>query len=713
MMAAVTPAAAQQPITGFTAASSARQETLEATLQSVPNAASAQRHARTLAGQPHVAGSPAQTVTADYVLAQMRAWGFDTSRVAFRVYLPYHDSTIIERITPTRRRLVLDEPPVPGDPTTAGPRWVAMNGNAGAGDVTAPLVYVNYGLPTDYATLDSLGVSVRGKIVIARYGRSFRGIKAREAEQHGAAGLIIYSDPLDDGFAQGDVYPRGPMRPPQGVQRGSIFNSQGDPTTPGWPSIADARRLPFDSLAVARIPVVPLSYGNAEHLLESLDGQSVPSGWQGGLPFRYHIGDGLVRVRVAVFPERGERAFKTIYNTFGTIRGSEAPDELVIIGGHRDAWGPGAADNVSGVVTLLEAARAWGDALRAGIRPRRSLVFATWDAEEWGLIGSTEWVELMRDTLSANAVAYLNVDVSAAGRSFGSSGSASLHRLMRDVTTTVIQPGDTVTVYRDWARRTVTSQRPQPPMGDLGGGSDFAPFYNGLGIPSFDFGFGGPGGVYHSAYDTWSWMERFGDPGYLSHVAAGRLSAVLLSRLANADVMPLDYAALGAYLGQLATRVTGDSAAAMLGPELSSLSAAAGRLEDAGRAFNVSRDSSLAGLPVDAARYAAVNARLRQVERKLTRPTGLPGRPMMRNLVFASDRDNGYATIALPGIAEALRDHDLDRARREVRDLAARVVEAAEVVESAARALDDGPQPAVDCRPLIRYNRGSVTPTCF
>lgn len=686
-MAAVIPAAAQQPITGFTATSSANQVTLEATLQSVPNAASAQRHARTLAGQPHVAGSPAQTATADYVLTQMRAWGLDTSRVAFQVYLPYHDSTIIERITPSRRRLVLDEPPVPGDPTTAGPRWVAMNGNAGAGDVTAPLVYVNYGLPADYATLDSLGVSVRGKIAIARYGRSFRGIKAREAEQHGAVGLIIYSDPLDDGFAQGDVYPRGPMRPPQGVQRGSIFNSQGDPTTPGWPSTADARRLPAESLAVPRIPVVPLSYGNAEHLLESLDGQSVPSGWQGGLPFRYHVGDTTVRVRVAVFPQRGSRAFKAIYNTFGTIRGSVAPDELVIIGGHRDAWGPGAADNVSGVVTLLEAARAWGDALKAGIRPKRTLVFATWDAEEWGLVGSTEWTELMRDTLLANAVAYLNVDVSASGRLFGSSGTASLHGLMRDATKSIMQPGDTVTVYRDWARRTVTSQRPEPPMGDLGGGSDFAPFYNGLGIPSFDFGFGGPGGVYHSAYDTWSWMERFGDPGYLSHVAAGKLSAVLLSRLANAEVTPLDYAALGAHLGELATRVTRDSAAMMLGVELASLSAAAKRLEDAGRAFNASRDASLAAVPADAGRYALVNARLRQVERKLTRPTGLRGRPIMRNLVFASDRDNGYATIALPGIAEALRDRDMERARGEVRDLARMIGEAADVVYAAREAL--------------------------
>lgn len=675
---------AQDRITGFAPAHVASELRLEAQLRAVPDTASARRHARVLAGTPHVAGTPAQTATADYVLQQMQRWGLDTARVPFRVYLPYHDSTIVERITPRRVRLNLDEPPVPGDPTTAQRRWVAMNGNSGAGDVTAPLVYVNYGLPSDYATLDSMGVRVAGRIAIARYGRSFRGIKAREAELHGAAALIIYSDPLDDGFAQGDVYPAGPMRPPQGVQRGSIFNGQGDPTTPGWASTADSRRLPIDSLAVPNIPVVPMSYGNAELMLSGLDGASVPSGWQGGLPFRYHVGNGAVRVRVAVFPERGDRAFKTIDNTIGTIRGAEFPDELVIVGGHRDAWGPGAADNVSGVVTILEAARAWGEVLARGERPRRTLVFATWDAEEWGLVGSTEWAELMRDALSAQAVAYLNVDVSAAGRLFGSSGTASLHDLMRDATKTIQQPGDSVSVYRDWERRTVTSQRPVPPMGDLGGGSDFGPFYNGLGIPSFDFGFGGPGGVYHSAYDTWSWMEKFGDPGYLSHAAAGRLAAVLLARLANADVVALDYHALGRYIGELATRVGRDTTANAIVPELEELLGAAADLAKAGEKFNATRDARLAA--GDAMPLAQVNAALRSVERQLIRPSGLVGRPGLRNLIFAADRDNGYANVALPGIAEALRDRDIDRARGEMKDLAQRVAAATRAVQAATTA---------------------------
>ncbi|MEO5826923.1 MAG: M20/M25/M40 family metallo-hydrolase [Gemmatimonadales bacterium] len=672
---------AQDRITGFAAAHVAPELRLEAQLRAVPDTASARRHARVLAGAPHVAGTPAQRATADYVLQQMQRWGLDTARVPFRVYLPYHDSTIVERVTPKRVRLNLDEPPVQGDPTTAQRRWVAMNGNSGSGDVTAPLVYVNYGLPSDYATLDSMGVQLAGRIAIARYGRSFRGIKAREAELHGASALIIYSDPLDDGFAQGDVYPAGPMRPPQGVQRGSIFNGQGDPTTPGWASTADARRLPVDSLAVPKIPVVPMSYGNAEQLLGGLDGASVPSGWQGGLPFRYHVGNGAVRVRVAVFPERGDRAFKTIYNTMGTIRGSEFPEELVIVGGHRDAWGPGAADNVSGVVTILEAARAWGAALSSGERPRRTLVFATWDAEEWGLVGSTEWTELMRDALNAQAVAYLNVDVSAAGRLFGSSGTASLQDLMREVTKTVQQPGDSVSVYRDWERRTVTSQRLVPPMGDLGGGSDFGPFYNGLGIPSFDFGFGGQGGVYHSAYDTWSWMEKFGDPGYLSHAAAGRLAAVLLARLANADVVALDYHALGSYIGELTARIGRDTTTIAIKSELDDLSAAAADLAKAGKKFSETRDAKLAA--DDVLPLGQVNAALRSVERQLVRPSGLVGRPGLRNLIFAADRDNGYANVALPGIAEALRDRDIERARSETKDLTQRIEAATRAVQSA------------------------------
>lgn len=689
LLAAPTIAAAQGSITGFTPAGAARETALEGQLRAVPDTATARTHARMLAARPHIAGTPAQTATADYVLKTMASYGLDTMRVPFRVYLPYHDSTIVERLTPTRRRLDLSEPAIAGDPTTGLQRWPAMNGNAGAGDVRAPLVYVNYGLPSDYAMLDSLGVTVKGRIAIARYGRSFRGIKAREAEAHGAIGLLIYSDPLDDGFTQGDVYPEGPMRPAAGVQRGSIYNGFGDPTTPGWPSTADAKRAPSESLGLPKIPVVPISYGNAGQLLGEMRGPSVPAGWQGGLAFRYHLGDEKVQVRLALWPERGERAFKTIMNTFGIIRGSQFPDEMVIVGGHRDAWGPGAADNVSGVVSILEAAKAWGEAVKAGHRPLRTIVFATWDAEEWGLVGSTEWVELMRDTLSANAVAYLNQDVAASGRSFGGGGTASLAAFLRDATQGIRQPGDTGSVYRDWAKRTATSQRPLPPVGDLGGGSDFAGFYNMLGLPSIEFGFGGPGGVYHSAYDSYTWMERFGDPGYLSHVAAGQLASVVLARLANAAVVPLDHGMLGAYLVTLVERTRKEPGADAIAGELDGVAAAARELESAGARFTTARDALLATNP-DVATLANANRLLRRVEPLLTRPSGLVGRPLLKNLIFASDRDNGYANVQFPGVVEALRDRDTPRAAAEAKELATRIQDAAKAVEAARAALPAG-----------------------
>lgn len=682
---------AAQGITGFSPASAARQAALETKLRSIPDTATSQEYTRALAARPHVAGSPEQKATADYVLKQMASWGLDTSRATFKVFLPYHDSTFVERVTPTHLRLSLNEPPVAGDPTTNLPVWPAMNGTSGKGDVTAPLVYVNYGLPTDYATLEAQGVSVKGKIAIARYGRSFRGIKAREAESHGAVALLIYSDPQDDGFVRGAVYPEGPMRNPQEVQRGSIFNGNGDPTTPGWASTAKARRLPEDSLDIPHIPVVPIGYGNAELLMHDMGGAAVPDGWQGGMKFSYHVGDATVQARVAVYPERGARAMKNIYDTFGIIRGTEFPNEMIIVGGHRDAWGPGADDNVSGVVSVMEAARAWAGAVKAGMRPKRTLVFATWDAEEWGLVGSTEWVELMQDTLRLKAVAYLNQDESAAGRRFGAGGTASLQGFIREATKTVMQPGDTASIYSVWARggggRGGAPRGGEPAMGDLGGGSDFAGFYNFLGIPSIEFGFGGSSGWYHSAYDSYTAMEKFGDPGYLSHAAAGRLNAVLVGRLANAEVLPYNFSALGTMLGQLLPRAVRAPDDAALATEVAAVRDAAHRLELSGQRFEALRDSALAAVKGSDPRFAAANKILRTVEQKLTRPEGLAGRPFMRNLVFASDRDNGYANVPLPGVVEALRNHDLATARKELSDLSARIGAASAAVDAASGAL--------------------------
>ncbi len=676
-----------QGLPGYTPATSVAQRSLEQRLATAADPARARAHSHALTRRPHVAGTPEQQATARYVLEQMASYGLDTSRADLEVYLPFLDSSVVEIVGPRPQRLSLDEPPLPGDSVSQVAIWPAMAGLGGEGDATAPVVYVNYGLPDDYAVLDSLGVSVRGKVVIARYGRSYRGIKVREAEAHGAVAILIYSDPADDGYAVGDIYPEGPMRPPFAVQRGSVRPLTGaDPGSPDWPSLPGARRLAPGEMHLATIPAIPIGYGNADLILRPMRGPGAPRGWQGGLPFRYHVGNDNVRVRVGVWLEPVARRWKRVTNTFGTLRGTTWPDETVIVGGHRDAWGPGAVDNVSGVASILEAARLLGDAARAGHRPARTLVFATWDAEEWGIIGSSEWVEANADVLAANAVAYLNLDVSAAGTSFSGSGTASLHPLLRELTRLVRQPDDTGTVYDAWRRRTHPARGVDVRLGDLGGGSDFAGFYNHLGIPSAGFGFGGPYGVYHSAYDSFDWMRQFGDTSFAAHAAAGALSALFLARMANAAVPPFDYVA---YAGHLRAQVASLSAD-QRGPTLDAGSSkvllkAIARLDASARAWAKARDARVASAPPGS--VVAANAHLRAVERALTRPEGLANRPWYRNLVFAADRDNGYANVALPSVAEALADGDAARVRREVDDLARRIEGAAQELDQAGAAL--------------------------
>lgn len=685
--AAQTSSGGTAAVVGFAPAQAARQAKLEQALIDAVDPAVSRRHSAALSAVAHIAGTPAQDSTASYVLREMARFGLDTARTFHRVYLPHHDSTIVEVVTPVRERLVLDEQPIAGH-AHADEIWPAMNAYSGAGDVTATVVYANYGLAADFAALDSMGVSVRGRVVIARYGRSYRGIKAREAERNGAAALILYSDPSDDGYVRGDVYPRGPMRHPDAVQRGSINNGRGDPSTPGWPSTAGARRVAEDSMEVVRIPVVPIGYRNAARILEPLAGKSIPQSWQGGLPFRYHTGgDSAVTVRVAVWPERGERAYKTIVNTFGTLRGSEFPDEVIIAGGHRDAWGAGAVDNVTGVVSLLDAARALGAAARNGMRPRRTIVLATWDAEEWGLVGSIEWVEQERERLLREAVAYLNQDVTAGGRDFGAGASATLQPLIRAAAAVVPAPGDSGSVLAAWRRSQRVADSASPGIGDLGGGSDFAGFYNHLGIASASYGFGGPYGVYHSAYDNADFVSRIADPGYLSHQASARVTAVLAARLANADVVPLDPAALGAQLARLSRAAAARADSAGTGGNFDALAAASDSLRVAGEAFAAVRDSLLTARVPSSTRLQSANRLLRGVEQELTRPEGLVGREWFRNLVFASGRDDGYGNVALPTVAEAIEDADAERLAAEVADLTRRVLAAARRTDEARVAL--------------------------
>jgi N-acetylated-alpha-linked acidic dipeptidase len=620
-----------------------------------------------------MAGTPAQARTRDYVLSQMKSWGLETEMRTYRIWMPHPVSTRVWRISTAPVELNLQEGPIPEDTTSvAFPQVMAFNGYGAAGDVSGEVVYVNYGLIEDYAQLDSMGVSVKGKIAIVRYGRSFRGIKAREAEKHGAAGLLIYSDPADDGYARGDVYPVGPMRPSQGIQRGSVMNPNGDPSTPGYPSTANAKRIPPAQMEVPRIPVLPISYGNAAELLRGLAGRSIPQPWQGALPFRYHVGPGPVQVRMAVTTDATTNPYKEIWDTFGVVRGSEFPDEIVMLGGHRDAWGPGAADNVSGTVSVLEAARAIAEQVKAGKRPKRTIIFATWDAEEWGLIGSTEYVEDDSLRLSRGAVAYLNQDDVAQGPNFSGGGSPSLRGLLRDVAKVVPDPSHQGSVYDVWRKRAnLKADSLEPEMGDPGGGSDFAGFYNHLGIPIADWGFGGPSGVYHSAYDSYHWMSKFGDPSFEVHVAAGRIGATALLRIANADILPYDYVEYARTMRRFGSQVGQAIADKRWTVSAAGLTTAIGRMEDAAAAFNAARDRALTAQLAPAV-AKQVNARLLEVERQLTRSRGLVTRPWFRNLIYAADENNGYSTMVLPSVNEAIRLGDQEVVGQELTDLSQR-----------------------------------------
>jgi N-acetylated-alpha-linked acidic dipeptidase len=672
-------------MTGYSPSEAARQRAAERAAIARPDAKVAELHSRALSEMPHVAGTTAQAATRDYVIEQMRLMGMSTEVREYSVWLPHPTTIRAWRISPEPVELDVNERAIAEDPTSsAWPRVLPIAGYGAPGDVTAEVVYVNYGLMEDYASLDAIGVSVAGKIVIARYGRSFRGIKAREAEKRGAIGLFVFSDPADDGFTLGDPYPQGPMRPAQGVQRGSFMNGAGDPSTPGWPSLPSASRLPAGDMRTPRIPIIPLSHANAAELMRDLRGRDIPQSWQGGMAFRYHIGPGPVTARLLVETDAARDGMKPIWNTFGVIRGSEFPDEIVVIGAHRDGWGPGAADNVSGTTSVLESARAVMEQVRSGWRPRRTMMFATWDAEEWGLVGSTEYVEDDSLRLMRGAIAYLNQDVAAQGPRVGGGGSPSLRAVLRDVMKSVPYPGDTASVYTIWRRQTGVAATIEPSMGDPGGGSDFAGFYNHLGIPHADWGFGGAGGVYHSAYDSFWWMSRFGDPGFVRHAAAARIGTAMMMRLANAEIIPYDYVEFARTMKRNLQAL--DSSLVRVAVAGSVLRTAIESFETAAASFARVRDSVLQR-PLASDVRARANKSLLAVERALTRPGGLRSRPWYRNLIYASDEDNGYSTMAFPSIGEAIRANDATLVRSEVADLSTRFGEAAACLDAARLAL--------------------------
>lgn len=641
-----------------------RQAAFEHALVTAIEPDSAARWARGLGARSHVAGTPGQKATRDSIVLWMERAGLEVSYDSLVLYLPQPRELELEQTAPVTRSFELSEPPLRDSTYEHVPAFNAFTGN---GEAHGLVVYVNYGLPEDYAVLDSLGIEIRGRIALARYGRSFRGIKAREAEARGAAGLLMFSDPSADGFARGAVLPEGPQRPPQGVQRGSVLNADGDPSTPGWPSEPGAERVPESEMqGIARIPVLPIGYGTAEQLLRDLDGPVPPEDWRGALDVGYRPGPGPTAVRMQVRTETGEDAYHAAFNTVATIPGSVWPDEWVLVGAHRDAWGPGAVDNVSGTASVVEAARAFSVAAAQGFRPKRTLVFLTWDAEEWGILGATEWVEASVDRLRRSAIAYLNQDSPVSGDRFGASAAPEIRGLVREATRVVRDPASGRALYDVWLERQRESREAtpvaRPTVGTMGGGSDHLPFYIHLGIPVAGYGFGGQSGVYHSMYDTSDWMERFGDPGYRYHAATARLTAVILARLANAEILPFDHGELAAafrtelagFAGELErSAVPVDST---LTHRMDDARAALEAYESAAQAFDVSAAVRLDRRPPDAETAAGVNEAQRAALRALLRTDEDAG--WSRNLYVRDDPDNGYSPLVLPAARLALRDED-------------------------------------------------------
>jgi N-acetylated-alpha-linked acidic dipeptidase len=652
-----------------------------------------------------VAGTKEDYATAIYVRDKIRSYGIPAELKEYEVLLNYpQQPAVVELITPRRRvRLAVKEAVVPADPSSSSSKIIPLfNGYSPSGDVTAPLVYVNYGLPPDYAALKKLGVDVKGKIAIARYGNSFRGVKAKVAEDNGAVGLIIYSDPADDGYGQGDVYPKGPWRPETSAQRGSVqflFKAPGDPLTPGRPSIPGEPRLKMEEVStLTRIPVQPISYGDAKQLLEPLAGPVRPDGFQGGLPFSYHVG-GTEAVRVHLKTLMDYKVRK-IWNVIARIDGSEEKDRWVIMGNHRDAWTFGAVDPNSGTTAMLEAARGFGQLLKSGWKPRRSILLCSWDGEEYGLVGSTEWAEEYADELKQKAVAYLNMDSAVSGSNFGASSVPSMWKLIRAATRDVPDPKSGKSVYQQWQDNS-RERRPDADLTDaqsgsdtpiaearigaLGSGSDFTPFLQHLGVPSSDMGFGGDYGVYHSAYDSFHWMTTFGDPTFAYHVTAARLWGTVAMRLASAEGLPLDYVDYASQIRDFfeESMKTARQRNLASGFDEKLMHEAIRKFgEEAARAEKARQDAIAEGAR-DVAKLRRLNDALIAVERALTDSRGLRGRNWYTHQIYAPGTYTGYASQPLPDFRQALDDRNTTAAREGLERIVEALNRATEVLRKA------------------------------
>ena len=658
-------------IRGFSAAASAAEAARERELKASPSPKIAEADFDVMTAEPHHAGSPYEIKLADYVGDRFKEFGLDVSRYEYSVLLPWPGERRIDILGPDGVKLQVEEEKLRGDQWADKPGILpAYNAYSPSGDVTGEIVYVNFGVPADYETLAKLGIDVKGKIVLARYGGSWRGIKPKVAAEHGAIACIIYSDPHEDGYFQGEVFPDGPFRGPGMIQRGSVMDMPrypGDPSTPGRPSKPGVERLPMDKIETfAPIPVEPISYRDGEEILRRLKGPVAPEAWRGALPITYHIGPGPANVHMKLVMDYGQRR---LINVVGKITGAVAPDEWIVVGSHRDAWTFGASDSVSGHVSMDSVARAMGEMLKKGWRPRRTILFVSWDGEEQGLLGSTEWVEDLATELSAKVAVYVNRDAGAGGVTFGASAVHSLTPFVHELAQSVQIEGSQKTLFDTWLERS-REQSPAgaghpmlklPAVGALGSGSDYTAFLDHVGIPSMDMGLSGRGGdgTYHSTYDNPDWFKRYIDPQFKYSVLAAQVTGVALLRLADAELLPMDYEAYGTqileYIKDIEQQAAAASAADAKRIDFAGLKSAAEAFTKAGAALRQRGDALLAGPSTSSGQaLAEVNHRLMMAERDLIEPAGLPDRPWYRHVIYAPGLYTGYGVKTIPGVREAV-----------------------------------------------------------
>ena len=723
---------AQKTISGFTRESAETQRAAEEKFDSYLKQTNLDQWMKRLAARPHHLGSAYGKENAEYMRDLFKSWGYDAKIETYKVLFPTPKVRIVELVSPVKFKAKLSEPALKEDGTSNQIKEQLPTYNAWSadGDVTGDLVFVNYGVPDDYEQLERMGIDVKGKIVIAKYGGSWRGIKPKVAQEHGAIGCLIYSDPQGDGYFQGDVYPKGPYRNEHGAQRGAVMDlpvRPGDPITPGVGATEDAKRIDRkDADNLLRIPVHPISYADAEPLLRALSGPVAPEKWRGALPFTYHVGPGPAKVHLKL-----EFDWKMVdcHNVIATMKGSELPDEWVLRGNHHDAWVNGANDPISGMVALMEEARAVGELVKTGWKPKRTLVYCAWDGEEPALIGSTEWVEHHADELRQKAVAYINSDGNGRGFLYAG-GSHTLEPLMAEISRDVIDPQTGVSVFqRSRAFEAVNAASPKDKktaldktgltLEALGSGSDYSPFFQHLGVPSLNLGYGGEdgGGEYHSIYDSYDHYIRFKDPKFAYGIALAKTAGRATLRLANADVLPFSFhsfhTTVGNYMNEVivllesmreATEVenrlienkdftnAADPNIKYVAPiskepvpylDFSSLQNAMAQLQSASaKYFELSQAN-----PKPNTNLNSLNKILYQAEQKLMVDGGLPKRPWYRHTIYAPGYYTGYGVKTLPGIREAIEQRNWKEAQEQIEIVSKAITSYTQQVEAAAKIL--------------------------